>query len=119
MNSSSKLIVVKVGGEILQDQSVANSFATEVVSLVSQGRKLILCHGGGPQISERMAKEGLEPRFEQGHRVTDAESLLLIKDVLLETINKSLVELFSKLGAQVVGISGLDESCISTINTIP
>ncbi len=101
-------VVVKVGGEILDDPAAAESFTTDLVLLKTVGVDVVLCHGGGPQISRMMTDLGLEPRFVDGLRVTDEEALDVTAMVLLGTLNRRLVGLLNTHGPQAVGLSGLD-----------
>jgi acetylglutamate kinase len=101
-------IVVKVGGEVVDDPTAAASFAADLVLLKAVGINVVLCHGGGPQISREMANMGREPTFVNGLRVTDAETMEITAMVLLGVLNRNLVSLLNVHGPQAVGVSGVD-----------
>lgn len=105
---SGKRILVKVGGELIEDLESAKSLCSDLIFLKSAGIEVVLCHGGGPQISKTMKRFGLEPKFVNGLRVTDAETLELVMMVLLGNLNQTLVSLLNTHGDQAVGLSGID-----------
>ena len=98
-------IVVKIGGSTLgnNDTSLA-----DLVKLQQQGQDVVVVHGGGPVISQWMQRQGIAPRFVNGLRVTDAESLDIVVAVLTGLVNKELVGVMHGLGARVLGMSGID-----------
>jgi acetylglutamate kinase len=93
---SGETIVVKFGGNAMVDDALARSFAEDMVYLHYAGVKPVVVHGGGPQISKRLAELGIESEFRGGYRVTTAESIEVIRDVLSGTIS---VELASQINA--------------------
>ncbi len=93
-----KLVVVKLGGSVLAEVSCLRGLVEDVVFMKMVGMRPILVHGGGPRISEEMAGRGIEPRLVQGHRVTDRETLDVVVDVLINDINKRILQEFEKLG---------------------
>ncbi len=101
-------VVVKGGGEIVDDPGAAQSFAEDVVLLHSLGLRVVLCHGGGPQISRMMEAVGKEPVFKDGLRVTDDDTLEVTAGVLLGTVNRQIVSLLNAHGPVAVGMSGVD-----------
>lgn len=103
-----KCFVIKIGGELLEDDQRAASFAEDVVLLSSIGIRIVLCHGGGPQVSRAMAEAGLVPEFKKGLRVTNQETLEITARVLLGDVNRKLVSLLNSFGSKAVGVSGLD-----------
>lgn len=105
---SGKTVVMKIGGETLEDESVLASFVSDVVLLKFVGMNPVVVHGGGPQISARMREVGKEPNFSSGHRVTDAETMEIVKDVLLTVINRRIVDVMRLHGARVEAVSGED-----------
>jgi len=105
---SGKRLVVKVGGEVVDDAAGASSLVQDLLLLKMVGLDVVLCHGGGPQISRTMQRLGLEPRFRDGLRVTDAETVEVTAMVLLGQINRRLVGLLNAHGAEAVGVSGVD-----------
>lgn len=103
-----RTVVVKVGGETLDDEGLLDSFATDVTLMRFVGMNPIVVHGGGPQISEAMRRSGKEPVFVSGHRVTDQETVEIVKTVLLGQIQKRIVTALNSHGGQAAGISGED-----------
>ncbi len=102
-----KIIVVKYGGSAMLDEGLKRSVIEDVTLLKLVGFKPIIVHGGGREISEWAAKTGLESRFTGGMRVTDAP-MMEIAEMVLNRVNKSLVQLVEQLGVLAVGISGKD-----------
>ena len=103
-----KRVVIKVGGELVEDIEATKSFVEDVILLRSVGIKVILVHGGGPQITKLMKLTGKEPTFVKGQRVTDKETLELTAMVLLGQVNRTLVSLLNAHGKRAVGVSGID-----------
>jgi acetylglutamate kinase len=110
---SEKLVVVKVGGELLLDSERAQVFAEDIILLHSVGFRVVLCHGGGPQINKMMERLDLKPSFEKGQRVTDASTLEVTAMVLLGEVNRKLVALINKVKTCALGISGIDAGIIT------
>lgn len=106
-------VVVKIGGELAGDDEALKNFAQDVSLLRAVGIHLVICHGGGPQISEAMKQLGHEPRFIEGMRVTDAETLEITQMVLLGKIRQRLVAEIIKVGGRAVGLSGVDGGIIT------
>ncbi len=102
-----KIIVVKYGGSAMTDEGLKKSVIQDVTLLKLVGFKPIIVHGGGKEISKWVAKAGMEPRFVNGLRVTDAETME-IAEMVLGRVNKSLVTMVQELGVRAVGISGKD-----------
>ena len=102
-----KIIVVKYGGSAMVDESLKRQVIQDVVLLKLVGFKPIIVHGGGKEISQWVSKVGMEPRFVNGLRVTD-EPTMEIAEMVLNRVNKSLVQLVNELGVKAVGISGKD-----------
>ena len=102
-----KIIVVKYGGSAMVDESLKRQVIQDVVLLKLVGFKPIIVHGGGKEISQWVSKVGMEPRFVNGLRVTD-EATMEIAEMVLNRVNKSLVQLVNELGVKAVGISGKD-----------
>ncbi|MCB0358448.1 MAG: acetylglutamate kinase [Bdellovibrionales bacterium] len=103
-----RTVVVKIGGELVDDENRARRLAEDVVLLKSVGINVVLCHGGGPQISRAMKRFGKEPCFINGQRVTDAETVEIVSMVLLGDINRKLVSMLNGHGPRAVGVSGID-----------
>ena len=103
-----KTIVVKVGGLPMTDPDRARSLAKDVLLLHSVGIRPVLVHGGGPQIDEQMKRNGLVPEFRNGLRVTDAETLDIVRMVLVGKINRELVGAVNALEPLAIGVAGED-----------
>lgn len=104
-------VVVKYGGHALTNGGLAG-FACDVAYLVRAGVRVVVVHGGGPEISEEMAKAGIEPAFVHGHRVTDEATLEIAERVLSGRVNREIVTALEKAGCKAVGISGRDGSLL-------
>ncbi|MGN0294779.1 MAG: acetylglutamate kinase [Lachnospiraceae bacterium] len=102
-----KIIVVKYGGSAMVDEELKRSVIADVVLLKLVGFKPIIVHGGGKEISRWVSKTGMEPHFINGLRVTD-EPTMEIAEMVLNRVNKSLVQMIQQLGVKGVGISGKD-----------
>ena len=102
-----KIIVVKYGGSAMVDEQLKKSVIQDVVLLKLVGFKPIIVHGGGKEISRWVSKVGKEPKFINGLRVTDEETME-IAEMVLGKVNKELVSLVESLGVKAVGISGKD-----------
>ena len=105
---NNKVIVVKYGGNAMINEDLKQQVMEDIVLLVLIGVKVILIHGGGPEISEMLKKIGKESTFVDGLRVTDRETAEIVQMVLAGKVNKSLVNLLEMKGGRAVGISGLD-----------
>ena len=103
-----KTIVVKYGGNAMTDDSLKLSVMEDVVLLWLIGVKIVLVHGGGPEISDLMGKLGKKPEFVDGLRVTDRETMDIVQMVLAGKVNKTLVNLLENRGGRAVGLSGMD-----------
>jgi acetylglutamate kinase len=104
---SGKTVVVKLGGAAMEDPGPASSFAEDVALLRLAGVRVVVVHGGGPQISELSERLGLETRFERGLRVTDAETLDVARMVLAK-LNTDIVAAINRQGVPAAGVSGDD-----------
>ncbi|MBQ1597723.1 MAG: acetylglutamate kinase [Lachnospiraceae bacterium] len=102
-----KIIVVKYGGSAMVDEELKQQVIQDVTLLKLVGFKPIIVHGGGKEISKWVAKSGMEPKFINGLRVTD-EQTMEIAEMVLNRVNKSLVAMVEKLGVSAIGISGKD-----------
>ena len=102
-----KIIVVKYGGSAMVDEALKKQVIQDVTLLKLVGFKPIIVHGGGKEISRWIGKVGMEPRFVNGLRVTD-EDTMEIAEMVLGKVNKSLVQLVEELGVRSIGISGKD-----------
>ncbi|MBO5245822.1 MAG: acetylglutamate kinase [Eubacterium sp.] len=102
-----KIIVVKYGGSAMVDEELKRSVIQDVVLLKLVGFKPIVVHGGGKEISKWVEKVGMEPRFVNGLRVTD-EPTMEIAEMVLNKVNKSLVQMVQQLGVMGIGVTGKD-----------
>lgn len=102
-----KIVVVKYGGSAMVDSELKKNVIEDVVLLKLVGFKPIIVHGGGKEISRWAEKVGMEPRFVNGLRVTDAETMEMA-EMVLNKVNKELVSLVQSLGVKAVGVSGKD-----------
>ncbi len=107
-----KTIVIKLGGHAMVDPEVLENAIRDAVLLHYVGIRVVLVHGGGPEISEKMKQMGKESVFVGGLRVTDAETLEIAQMVLVGKINKGIISLIAKCGAKGVGLSGSDGNLI-------
>ncbi|MCQ2401927.1 MAG: acetylglutamate kinase [Lachnospiraceae bacterium] len=103
-----KIVVVKYGGNAMINDSLKQQVMEDIVLLWLIGVKIVLVHGGGPEISELMKKVGKEAVFVNGLRVTDKETMDIAQMVLAGKVNKNLVNLLEMKGGQAVGLSGMD-----------
>ena len=103
-----KIVVVKYGGNAMVNEQLKQQVMEDVVLLWLIGVKVVLVHGGGPEISQTMAALGKEAVFVDGLRVTDRETVDIVQMVLAGKINKTLVNLLEMKGGQAMGISGMD-----------
>lgn len=104
--------VIKYGGAAMTDEKYKNLFIQDVVLLSLVGVKVILVHGGGDDISGMLKKLGKEPKFVDGHRVTDKETLEVVEMVLVGKVNKEIVKNINLHGLQAIGMSGKDGNLI-------
>ena len=107
-----KTIVIKLGGHAMVDPVVLENAIRDAVLLHYVGIRVVLVHGGGPEISEKMKQMGKESVFVGGLRVTDNETLEIAQMVLVGKINANIVSLIAKCGARGVGLSGSDGNLI-------
>lgn len=109
---SGKTIVVKYGGNAMIEEDLKVGFALDIILMKHIGINPVVVHGGGPQIGEVMKKMGLEPRFVDGFRITDDETMSVVEMVLVGKVNKEIVNLINKQGGRAVGLGGKDGSLI-------
>ncbi|MEN6634981.1 MAG: acetylglutamate kinase [Clostridiaceae bacterium] len=107
-NYYGKTVVVKYGGSAMEDEALKKAVMGDVVLLTLVGVKIVLVHGGGPEISAILKKLGKESVFIDGLRVTDKETVEVAQMVLAGKVNKGLVNLIQNVGGRAVGISGMD-----------
>jgi len=103
-----KLVVVKYGGNAMVNEQLKQQVMEDIVLLWLIGVKVVLIHGGGPEISQTMKKLGKEAQFINGLRVTDKETIDVVQMVLAGKVNKDLVNLLQMKGGHTIGLSGVD-----------
>ncbi|MBQ9664548.1 MAG: acetylglutamate kinase [Oscillospiraceae bacterium] len=107
-----KIVVVKYGGNAMVSEQLRQQVMEDIVLLWLVGVKVVLVHGGGPEISEMMNRLGKKPEFVDGLRVTDQETVDIVQMVLAGKVNKTLVKLLEVKGGKAMGISGMDGGLI-------
>ena len=107
-----KIVVVKYGGNAMINEQLKQQVMEDIALLWLIGVKVVLVHGGGPEISELMEKLGKQAEFVDGLRVTDKETVDIVQMVLAGKVNKSLVTLLQMKGGHAVGLSGMDGGMI-------
>ena len=105
-------IVVKYGGNAMVDAQLKHSFARDIVLMKLVGMNPVVVHGGGPQIGELLGRLGIESRFVDGQRVTDAATMDVVEMVLGGLVNKEIVARINSHGGQAVGITGKDAATV-------
>jgi acetylglutamate kinase len=110
-------VVVKVGGAPIEDPAHAALVAEDLALLGIVGLKLVVIHGGGPQVSKAMERAGLQPSFVGGLRVTDDAAMDVVREVLAGSINQDLVARLGRAGLRAVGLSGIDDGILSAVRT--
>lgn len=109
---SGKTIVVKYGGNAMENEELKNSFARDIVLMKLVGFNPVVVHGGGPQISSLLKRIGKESRFVDGMRVTDSETMDVVEMVLGGLVNKEIVNNINRHGGCAVGLTGKDGDLI-------
>ena len=107
-NYSGKIVVVKYGGNAMVSEELKQQVMEDITLLWLIGVKVVLVHGGGPEISDTMQKLGKQAVFVDGLRVTDKETVDIVQMVLAGKVNKTLVNLLQMKGGHAVGLSGID-----------
>ncbi|MBO5327092.1 MAG: acetylglutamate kinase [Clostridia bacterium] len=107
-----KIVVIKYGGNAMINEQLKEQVMEDIALLWLIGVKVVLVHGGGPEINEMMQKLGKHPEFVDGLRVTDKETVDIVQMVLAGKVNKSLVTLLQMKGGHAVGLSGMDGGMI-------
>lgn len=105
---SGATVVIKYGGNAMENDELKNSFARDVVMLKQVGLNPVIVHGGGPQIGSLLERLGKESKFIQGMRVTDQETMDVVQMVLGGLVNKDIVNLIQHNGGQAIGLTGKD-----------
>ena len=107
-----KTLVIKYGGNAMVNDDLKLAVMNDLVTLTLLGVRVVLVHGGGPEISGMLKKIGKESRFVGGMRYTDAETMDIVQQVLAGKVNKDLVQLLENTGGKAVGLCGLDGSML-------
>jgi len=107
---SGKTIVVKYGGNAMVSDQLRHAVISDIVLLNLVGIRVVVVHGGGPEISEMLRKIGKESEFVDGLRYTDQETMDVVQQVLCGRVNKNLVATLNRLGGRALGLCGLDGS---------
>eukprot|EP00894_Picocystis_sp_ML_P001944 jgi/Pico_ML_1/52461/g3162.t1 len=110
--SAGKTVVVKYGGAAMKDPTLKAGVISDVVLLALVGLRVVLVHGGGPEINTWLSRVGIEPNFKNGLRVTDGPTMEVVEMVLVGKVNKSIVSLINKAGGKAVGLCGKDGKLI-------
>lgn len=106
-----KIVVVKLGGSVLDDPQLQKKLLTDVVFMATVGIRPILVHGGGKAITKAMNEAGLEPQWVNGRRYTDERTMTIVEHVLIHDINASICETIKQLGCDTMGLHSLS-SCV-------
>lgn len=110
-----QVIVVKYGGNAMINEELKEAVIQDIVLLNLVGIKVVLVHGGGPEISEMLKKTGTESHFVKGMRYTDAETMDIVQMILCGKVNKNLVSLLEKAGGRGIGLGGMDGSLFQAV----
>ena len=113
------VVVVKLGGHAMTDPALTSSFGQDVMLLRSVGLRPVVVHGGGPQIGEHLARLGLVSEFRDGLRVTDADTLEVVRMVLVGKVGRDIVAAINLHGAGAVGLSGEDGRLVTAVPRDP
>jgi acetylglutamate kinase len=116
---SGRTVVVKYGGNAMTEPSLVDLFAQDVVLMRLVGMNPVVVHGGGPQISDLMRRLGKEPVFVDGLRVTDAETIDIVRMALVGKVNREVVAAINRHGPFAVGLSGEDAGLITVVQRDP
>ena len=107
-----KTIVIKYGGHAMTDPEIKEKVISDIILMRYIGINPVIVHGGGPEINNQLAKDGVASKFIDGLRVTDKETMKIAQMVLVGKINQELVGLIGKLGGKAVGLNGVDGGMI-------
>ena len=110
---SGKIVVIKYGGNAMINDDLKDRVMRDIILLSLIGVKVVLVHGGGPEINEMLEKVGKKSSFIDGLRVTDGETVEIVQMVLAGKVNKSLVNLIESKGGNAIGLSGMDGGMIT------
>ena len=103
-----KTVVVKYGGNAMVSDELRQAVISDIILLHLVGIRVVVVHGGGPEITEMLDKIGKESRFVDGLRYTDEETMEIVQQVLCGKVNKNLVAILNRMGGKAVGLCGMD-----------
>ncbi len=103
-----KVVLIKYGGNAMKNEELKRAVMGDIVLLTMIGIRVVVVHGGGPEISELLEKTGKTSQFVDGLRVTDDETMDIVQMVLCGKVNKDLVNLVEQMGGKAMGLSGVD-----------
>ncbi len=109
---NNKVVVVKYGGNAMTNDKLKHAVMEDIVMLSTVGIKVVLVHGGGPEINDMLKRVGKESRFVNGLRYTDEETVDIVQMVLAGKVNKDLVSMLESHGGTAIGLCGLDGNLI-------
>lgn len=112
---SGKTVVVKYGGNAMISENLRRAVISDIVLLHQVGIRVVVVHGGGPEISDMLKKTGKKSAFVNGLRYTDEETMDIVQQVLCGKVNKDLVSLISQCGGRALGLSGMDGRMIQAV----
>jgi acetylglutamate kinase len=116
---SGKTVVVKYGGNAMQDPALTTAVMQDLILMRLVGMEPVVVHGGGPQIDQAMQASGLKPQFVQGLRITDSETMRIVERVLVGEINQEIVARIGRLGGFAIGLSGKDGGMVRARKASP
>lgn len=109
---SGKTLVIKYGGNAMNDEAVTTTILQDIAALKIVGVNPILVHGGGPEINKLLSRLGIKPQFKNGMRVTDAATMEVAQMILCGKINKNIVGELNSMGVKAIGLCGKDSQLI-------
>ena len=109
---NNKVVVVKYGGNAMTNDALKQAVMSDIVLLSTVGMKIVLVHGGGPEINHMLERVGKESKFVNGLRYTDAETMEIVQMVLTGKLNKDIVGILLQQGGKAVGLSGVDSGLL-------
>ena len=112
-----KVVVVKYGGNAMLNEELKEAVMDDIVLLSTIGIKVVLVHGGGPEINHMLERVGKESKFIDGLRYTDAETMEIVQMVLTGKLNKDIVGILLQKGGKAVGLSGVDSGLLRAVKT--
>jgi acetylglutamate kinase len=116
---ASKTFVIKYGGAAMTDEELKKEVMRDIILLKYIGIKPVIVHGGGPIINTYLDKIGVKPKFVNGLRVTDKETMEVVQMVLIGLINQEIVGLLNHFGGKAIGLSGIDANLIVSTKHMP